>query len=111
MKKNELRQNIKNSAAELTTLAADVLSEISRSEDDVSERLSRLFDKANSPQPDQMERARARKERGNPPGNQDDPLGDQITWEQLLTYSKGIKQLWIITDNRDYGISMEKGCY
>ena len=105
---NELRQNIRKSANELNTLADDVLCKISRSEDDVSQRLSALFDKANSPLPDQMERARDRKERGNPPGKQDDPLGDQITWEQLLTYSKGIKNLWIITDDRDYGIKHEK---
>jgi hypothetical protein len=105
---NELRQNIKKSADELTTLADDVLFKISRSEDDVSQRLRGLFDKANPPLPDQMERARDRKERGNPPGKQDDPLGDQITWEQLLTYSKGMKQLWIITDDRDYGIKHGK---
>jgi hypothetical protein len=105
---NELRQNIKKSADELTTLADDVLFKISRSEDDVSQRLRGLFDKANPPLPDQMERARDRKERGNPPGKQDDTLGDQITWEQLLTYCKGMKQLWIITDDRDYGIKHGK---
>lgn len=55
-----------------------------------------------------MERARDRKERGNPPGKQKNTLGDQITWEQLLTYCKGMKQLWIITDDSDYGIKHEK---
>jgi hypothetical protein len=104
----ELRQNIKKSADELTTLADDFLCKISRSEDDVSQRLKGLFDKAVSPCPDQMERAKDRKERGNPPGKQDDTLGDQITWEQLLTHCKGLKHLWIITDDRDYGIKHGK---
>lgn len=52
-----------------------------------------------------MKRARDRKERGNPPGKQKDTLGDQITWEQLLTRCKeGIYGLWIITNDRDYCI-------
>jgi hypothetical protein len=107
-KTNELRKNIGNAADELTALADDVLRKISRSEDDVSQRLNRLFDKAISPNTDQMERARDRKERGNPPGKQKDTLGDQITWEQLLAHCKGMKQLWIITDDGDYGIKHAK---
>ncbi len=55
-----------------------------------------------------MQRARDRKERGNPPGKLEDPLGDQITWEQLLTYCKGAKQLWIITEDQDYFIRHNK---
>jgi hypothetical protein len=52
--------------------------------------------------------ARDRKERGNPPGKRDNPLGDQITWEQLLTYCKGMKRIWIITGDDDYGIKYAK---
>jgi PIN domain len=106
-KTNELRKNIGNAADELTALADDVLRKISRSEDDVSQRLNRLFDKAISPNTNQMGRARDRKERGNPPGKQKDTLGDQITWEQLLAHCKGMKQLWIITDDGDYGLLIE----
>jgi hypothetical protein len=81
-----------------------VLCKISRSEDDVSQRLKTLFDKAIPPSADEMQRARDRKERGNPPGKQKDTLGDQITWEQLLNRCKGMNRLWIITDDRDYCI-------
>jgi PIN domain len=94
---------------ELATLVDGVLSKISRSEDEVSQRLTRLFDKANSPSAEEMQRARDRIERGNPPGKQKDTLGDQITWEQLLTCCRnGVKRLWIITDDGDYRITHGK---
>jgi PIN like domain len=105
---NALRQNIQKAKDELSELVSTALCKISWSEDDVSQKLKGLFDKAVSPCKDQMERARDRKERGNPPGKQKDTLGDQITWEQLLSYCKGVKQLWIITADGDYGIKHEK---
>jgi hypothetical protein len=97
---------------ELIELAADALSKISRSEDDVSRRFRGLFDKAISPSVDEMQRARERRERGNPPGKTRGPLGDQITWEQLLTYCKGkkCKRLWIITSDQDYFTTWNKRC-
>jgi hypothetical protein len=104
----ELRKTIQSAGDELTALATSALSKISLSEDDVSRRLQRLFDKAVSPSPDEMERARDRKERGNPPGKSKNALGDQITWEQLLTFAKASKQLWIVTGDLDYGIEQEK---
>jgi hypothetical protein len=61
---------------ELTALAADALSKISRSADDVSQRLENLFDNPISATNDEMCRARNRKETGNPPGKKGDPLGD-----------------------------------
>jgi hypothetical protein len=63
----------KNARAELTKLAADALVRISRSEDDVSQRLKSIFDKALSPSSEEMHRARERRERGNPPGKATDP--------------------------------------
>jgi hypothetical protein len=47
--------------------------------------------------------ARYRQELGNPPGKRW-PLGDQITWEQLLTYceKENVQQLWIVTSDGDY---------
>lgn len=101
----ELRKVIQNAADELAALATDALSKISRSEDKVSQRLRGLFDhRIVSPSPYEMQRARDRKERGNPPGKSANPLGDQITWEQLLTYCKGAKQIWLITEDQDYFI-------
>jgi len=76
----------------------------SRSADDVSQRLENLFDNPILATNDEMCRARNRKEKGNPPGKKGDPLGDQITWEQLLTYCKASKRLWIITSDKDFCI-------
>jgi hypothetical protein len=41
---------------------------------------------------------------GNPPGKPSDPLGDELTWEQFLTYCKerGIGRIWIVTTDSDF---------
>jgi hypothetical protein len=93
---------------ELMLLAAETLAQISRSEDEVSQRLKVLFDKPRSPSDKELGRARDRRERGNPPGKHDGPLGDQIIWEQLLTHCKGGARLWIITSDKDYFTQHEK---
>ena len=55
---------------EIRDLGARALAQISRSEDDVSKRLAVIFEGAIKPTPEEMERARQRKEIGNPPGYQ-----------------------------------------
>jgi hypothetical protein len=103
-------QQAKKARDELTRHATNALIKISWSEDDVSVQLGTIFDKAVSPTADEMQRARERKERGNPPGKQTNPLGDQIVWEQLLTHGKDTKctKLWIITRDSDFGITSER---
>jgi hypothetical protein len=49
-----------------------------------------------------LQRARARRERGNPPGKKTDPLGDQLNWEQILSHCQNKRWLWIITKDLDY---------
>jgi hypothetical protein len=94
----------------INALAIDVLSKISRSEDDVSKRLHNVFSRATAPTLDELKRARQRRECGNPPGKSSDPLGDQISWEQLLTHctQNGCKRIWIITDDTDYLAKYQK---
>jgi hypothetical protein len=89
---------------EIRELAAKALSLIGRSEDDVSKRLASLFDKAVEPNSYEMAGARDRREHGNPPGEVRDPLGDQITWEQLLSHCKKtrVKRIWIVSNDGDY---------
>jgi hypothetical protein len=95
---------VKEAKSELTTLAVNALAKISKSEDDVSMCLGRLFEKKVTPTDDEFRRARDRREIGNPPGKSTDPLGDQVTWEQLLTHckAKNIQRLWIISSDTDY---------
>jgi hypothetical protein len=51
----------------------------------------------------QLQKAKARKERGDPPGKKTDPIGDQLTWEQILCQFGGKTKLWIVTRDSDYG--------
>jgi hypothetical protein len=87
---------------DLRRAAINALRPISRSEDDVSTSLSALFDKAVPHTQRELKRARERKELGNPPGKQSDPLGDQLNWEQLLSRCRSISKLWIVTNDPDY---------
>jgi hypothetical protein len=90
--------------ADLKKQYAETLRRVSQSQDELTKRLEPLFQTAVTPTEDELMRARERKERGNPPGKHNNPLGDQITWEQLLTACKtrSCKRLWIISDDDDY---------
>jgi len=84
--------------------AVETLRRISLSEDEVSKALHDIFSQAVKPEPEELQRARERKERGNPPGKKTGPLGDQLTWEQLLSHCKGKSKprLWIISKDEDF---------
>jgi PIN domain len=110
-KMKEFRNGLGEAAkvkTELNRLAADALTQISRSEDEVSRRLAGLFGMAILPSAEELRRARDRKERGNPPGKPNDPLGDQVTWEQLLSCCKDTDRLWIITKDKGYQIEYKE---
>jgi PIN domain-containing protein len=94
--------------AELVQLALSTLHQVSKSEDEVSRRLKVLFDGATAPSEKELQSAKERKEKGNPPGKPGDPLGDQLNWEQLLTRCKEAKGLWIVTEDKDYCTEYEK---
>jgi hypothetical protein len=98
-KANNSQVNIKN---QVNSLMFDIMKEIKCSEDEVSKTLSLIFDKAVPHSSEELQRARVRKELGNPPGKITDSIGDQLTWEQILTHFEGKKRLWIITKDRDY---------
>lgn len=102
---NDSRKNIiqeeEKLKKEYSRIVSSTLQSIMTSEDNVSKELSTIFTFAKSASQDEIEAARLRKELGNPPGKSNDPLGDQLTWEQLLTkYST--QEIWLITDDRDY---------
>jgi hypothetical protein len=65
----DLREQAEKARADLTQLATDTLFQIGRSQDEVSRRLQVLFDNAKQPSAEELNRARERKERGNPPGD------------------------------------------
>jgi hypothetical protein len=86
---------------EYSQIVSKTLESIMESKDNVSKELATIFSLAQSASKDEFASARLRKELGNPPGKSDDPLGDQLTWEQLLTkYSD--QEIWLITTDHDY---------
>jgi hypothetical protein len=88
---------------EVNALALGIMEQIGCSEDEVSTALAPIFGKAANHSPEELQRARDRREIGNPPGKSTDPIGDQLTWEQILTHFQGKKRLWIISKDSDYG--------
>jgi hypothetical protein len=83
-------------------LSHDLLEQVSRSKDEVSMALASVFSQAIVHTNEELQRAKARKERGNPPGKRGDPLGDELSWEQLLSHCKDKPRLWIISKDSDY---------
>jgi len=64
----------------------DLLSQVAKSKDELSVALGPVFANAIEASQEEINKARLRKERGNPPGKKNDPLGDKITWEQILNH-------------------------
>jgi hypothetical protein len=88
--------------SEVDDLIRKKLFQISQGVDEVSSALSLLFRGARAPTEKQLERARMRRENGWPPGKPDDPLGDQLTWEQFLEQLPSGADVWIVTADQDY---------
>ena len=100
-KRRKLMDEEKLLRSEYNNIVSRTLTQIAISGDNVSKELDQIFSLARPPSFEEMERARLRKDRGNPPGKVSDPLGDQLSWEQLLTCYRG-QSLWIVTNDSDY---------
>ena len=95
---------------EYSKIVSDILMAIMKSTDNVSLELNKVFNLSKPPSEEEIKLARIRKELGNPPGKSDDTLGDQLSWQQFLsTYDN--KEVWIITNDRDYFSKHEKILY
>jgi hypothetical protein len=99
----EIKKSVEKVNKEINALALGIMEQISCSGDEVSTALSPIFENAVNHSPEELQRARDRREIGNPPGKSTDPIGDQLTWEQILTHFQGKKRLWIISKDSDYG--------
>lgn len=87
----------------------DLKEQIDRQEDSVSRTLAPIFRNSKGHTSAEFERARERRDRGNPPGK-GATLGDQLNWEQLLGRFRGKTKIWIISRDGDYGtFSGDKG--
>ena len=102
----KLKEKCDSSMKELSRFIDDAhdknVKAISEGIDYVSSSLQDLFSDPVPATDEQLERARKRKEIGDPPGKQKDPLGDQIAWEQLLDAARGRGVVCIVTADGDY---------
>jgi hypothetical protein len=100
---SEIVRKIKQLNKDVDKLAMAIMEQVYQSQDEVSTALAPIFARAVAHTPAELERAKDRRERGNPPGKSSNPIGDQLTWEQVLTRFAGKKRLWIISRDGDYG--------
>jgi PIN like domain len=99
----EIKRMITEVTDEVKNLTGNIVEKVSQSTDEVSVTLAPIFANAISHSEPEMQRAKARKERGDPPGKPSNPLGDELNWEQILARFAGRTKLWIITKDSDYG--------
>lgn len=76
------------------------------SKDHISTELTSFFGDPAKPSEEELKLARFRKEVNNPPGKLDDPLGDELHWEQFLTASMNEESVWIASTDNDYFIGV-----
>ena len=107
----ELRAGIKKTQNDLSDVVDHLLRKVMNGEDGASLSLRELFAKAKTPTDAELHNARIRKELGNPPGKPSDPLGDQLSWEQLLSAYDGKTPLWIISVDTDYSSQVNSARY
>lgn len=98
----DVKKNIEKINEEVDNLGLSLMRQISRSEDEVSKALHQIFENKVTHTSEELQKARDRRELGNPPGKKNDPIGDQLTWEQILTHFSDKKRLWIISRDYDY---------
>ncbi len=110
-KSKDLYDEKDRSRKELKDIIHKILKNIMLSQDKVSIVLEQLFKNALIASESEIQLARNRKELGNPPGKFNDPLGDQVTWEQFLKYSINAGNIWFITNDKDYVTNFEGNIY
>jgi PIN domain len=101
---------VKEANNELEKAIAATLQRISLSEDVVSTALAPLFAKAVVYEAEEFERAKIRNARGIPPGKKVGAVGDELNWEQFISFVKrnGKRKLWIISRDSDYCLTYGK---
>jgi hypothetical protein len=107
----DIHTKVKGQKEKLTEIAKKLLEKINSSEDEISTILAEIFEHAKQHSTIQLEKARGRKELGNPPGKVNDPLGDQVSWQQLLDEIDTVEEVWFITNDKDYITTFNNSCY
>lgn len=104
--RSEIEISLKASLSSFKKIKEDIARKIANGEDIVSKAFEDIFNNKIEESPDEFNKSRIRKGRGNPPGKKSDPIGDELCWEQILTIAKDAKEIWIITKDADYYIEI-----
>lgn len=97
---NKLLDNYNKHAKEIFN---DTVGHVVRGKDLISKELQPYMANYVEPTEPELQRARKRKEFGNPPGKVSDSIGDELSWEQILSYAdKHDTAFYIITRDEDY---------
>lgn len=107
----EIYQKNQKLSKELEDIIHKTLEEIMCSSDKVSHTFRLLFEGALEASEHEIQAGRYRREVGNPPGKPNDPLGDQVSWEQFKNCSSDSEKIWIITKDTDYYTAFKKKSY
>lgn len=76
---------------------------VSEGTDHISTQLNEIFQNAIEPNEEQLNAAIVRKRHGNPPGKHNDPIGDELSWEQLKAYSnENHEEIWLVSNDGDF---------
>lgn len=106
---NEAAKALRSS---LAPAIANALTAVMEGTDRVSTLLAKkVFRHASSPTDEELARARLRRELGAPPGKSEDPLGDQLTWEQFLSRCAGATHVFVVTRDGDYAHPWNGGLF
>lgn len=106
-----VRKDNEKLSKEIDNIFTKNLQQIAKSEDSVSKKLAEIYKLAHKETENELNDARKRKEIGNPPGKESDPLGDQITWEQFINKVPLFNEVWIVTKDSDYLTEHKKSCF
>ena len=109
--RKKIEQDIKLSNQSYDSIIKDTIKDISLSKDTISIQLNPIIARAKTANEDILKLAKTRRLMGNPPGKSSDPLGDQLSWEQLLAQVNEVSGLWVISHDFDFYTIHEKECH
>lgn len=99
----EFNQKLKEFRKVIDEIYSKSLEHVSNDKDKISSELSKIFSSSIPCTEIHMAAAQRRKTFGNPPGKKSDPIGDEISWEQLLDYSKQHEaSIWVVSKDGDF---------
>ena len=106
--KNLRDETITELGSRFDELRDAIINEVISGTDAVSQKLAPLWEQSIAPTIEVRERAKSRKERGNPPGKPKDPIGDELSWEQFLEAFGSPWKAWVVSGDFDYFVALRE---